>query len=94
MIIVDDFSTDNSYQIVLDFAKKNNRIKVFRNYVNSDAAVSRKVATGKTLVEIDPRYFRLAEVELLIGEHLHLKRHRNLIDIQIVFLILLIIKII
>jgi GDPmannose 4,6-dehydratase len=25
-------------------------------------------ATGKTLVEIDPRYFRPAEVELLIGD--------------------------
>ena len=31
LIVVDDFSTDKSWQILNDFAKKDARIKVFKN---------------------------------------------------------------
>ena len=31
LLIVDDFSTDNSYQLVESFAKQDNRIKLFKN---------------------------------------------------------------
>lgn len=44
MLIVDDCSTDGSYEIALEFAKKDNRIKVFRNEINSGAALSRNFA--------------------------------------------------
>ena len=44
MIIVDDCSTDNSYQIALEYAKKDKRIHVYKNEINSGAAKSRNVA--------------------------------------------------
>lgn len=44
MIIVDDCSTDKSYEIALEYAKKDERIKVIRNESNSGAAISRNNA--------------------------------------------------
>lgn len=44
MLIVDDCSTDDSYQIALEYAQKDPRIKVFQNEKNSGAAVSRNKA--------------------------------------------------
>jgi len=44
LIIVDDCSTDNSYQIALAYAEKDKRIKVIRNEKNSGAAISRNNA--------------------------------------------------
>ena len=44
MLIVDDCSTDNSYQIALEYAQKDSRIKVFQNEKNSGAAISRNKA--------------------------------------------------
>ncbi|MDY5684126.1 MAG: glycosyltransferase family 2 protein [Treponema sp.] len=48
MLIVDDCSTDKSYEIACEYAKKDSRIKVFRNKKNSGAAVSRNVAIEKS----------------------------------------------
>lgn len=44
MLIVDDCSTDNSYQIALEYSQKDGRIKVYQNEKNSGAAVSRNKA--------------------------------------------------
>ena len=44
MLIVDDCSTDGSYEITLDYMAKDSRIKVFRNEAKSGAAISRNVA--------------------------------------------------
>lgn len=44
MLIVDDCSTDGSYEIAQEYAEKDSRIKVFRNEKNSGAAVSRNRA--------------------------------------------------
>lgn len=44
MLIVDDCSTDNSYEIACKYAEKDSRIKVFRNEKNSGAAISRNKA--------------------------------------------------
>lgn len=44
MLIVDDCSTDNSYQIALEYSQKDSRIKVYQNEKNSGAAVSRNKA--------------------------------------------------
>ncbi|MBO5691583.1 MAG: glycosyltransferase family 2 protein [Spirochaetaceae bacterium] len=44
MLIVDDCSTDDSYQIALEYAQKDPRIKVFQNEKNSGAAISRNKA--------------------------------------------------
>lgn len=44
MLIVDDCSTDGSYEIAREYAEKDSRIKVFRNEKNSGAAVSRNRA--------------------------------------------------
>ncbi len=57
MIIVDDCSTDNSYQIALDYAAKDNRIKVIKNDKNSGAAISRNnaldIAKGDYIAFLD-----------------------------------------
>ena len=44
MLIVDDCSTDGSYETALEYSKKDTRIKVFRNEKNSGAAISRNKA--------------------------------------------------
>lgn len=44
LLIVDDCSTDKSYDIAIDFSKNDSRIKVFRNESNSGAAISRNKA--------------------------------------------------
>lgn len=44
MIIVDDCSTDDSYQIALEYAEKDSRIIVIKNEINSGAAISRNKA--------------------------------------------------
>lgn len=44
MLIVDDCSTDGSYEIAQEYAEKDSRIKVFRNEKNSGAAISRNRA--------------------------------------------------
>jgi glycosyltransferase involved in cell wall biosynthesis len=44
MIIVDDCSTDGSYEIVLEYAEKDDRIKIFRMEKNSGAALARNKA--------------------------------------------------
>jgi glycosyltransferase involved in cell wall biosynthesis len=44
MIIVDDCSVDGSYDIALEYAEKNNRIKVYRMEKNGGAALARNKA--------------------------------------------------
>lgn len=44
MIIVDDCSSDGSYEIALEYEKQDSRIKVLKNAKNSGAAVSRNLA--------------------------------------------------
>ena len=57
VLVVDDCSTDSSYAIVEELAKKDNRIKLFKNEVNSGAAVSRNVglknSTGRYIAYVD-----------------------------------------
>lgn len=57
MLIVDDCSTDDSYQTALSYAQKDSRIKVFKNEQNSGAAVSRnraiKESKGEYLAFLD-----------------------------------------
>lgn len=57
MLIVDDCSTDGSYEIALEYAAKDSRIKVIRNEKNSGAAVSRnkaiEVAQGEFVAFLD-----------------------------------------
>lgn len=57
MLIVDDCSTDGSYETALEYSKKDTRIKVFRNENNLGAAVSRNkaldVANGEYIAFLD-----------------------------------------
>ena len=57
MIIVDDCSTDDSYQIALDYSTKDSRIKVLINDKNSGAAFSRNsaldIAQGEYIAFLD-----------------------------------------
>lgn len=48
LLIVDDCSSDDSYQIALQYAKKDNRIKVFENNENLGAAISRNKAISES----------------------------------------------
>lgn len=57
MLIVDDCSTDNSVQIALSYAEKDQRIKVIRNENNGGAAISRnkaiELAQGEFIAFLD-----------------------------------------
>lgn len=57
MLIVDDCSTDKSYEIALDFSKKDSRIKVYKNSENQGACYSRNfainMAKGKYIAFLD-----------------------------------------
>jgi glycosyltransferase involved in cell wall biosynthesis len=44
MIIIDDCSTDNSYEIAMEYSTKDSRIKVYRMERNSGAALARNKA--------------------------------------------------
>lgn len=57
LLIVDDRSTDSSMQIAQEYASKDKRIKVFQNFENSGAAISRNYALreskGKWIAFLD-----------------------------------------
>lgn len=57
LIIVDDCSIDNSFEMLSDLSKKDNRIKVYKLEKNSGAAMARnygiQVANGKYLAFLD-----------------------------------------
>ena len=57
MIIIDDCSTDGSYEIAQEYAIKDNRIKVIRNEKNCGAAISRnkaiEIAQGEFVAFLD-----------------------------------------
>lgn len=48
MIIVDDCSTDRSYEIALEYSNKDGRIKVYRMEQSSGAAICRNKAIEKS----------------------------------------------
>ena len=56
-LITDDCSSDNSYKLICELANKDNRIKTFKNNINSGAAVSRncslKAVQGEFIAFID-----------------------------------------
>ena len=57
LILVDDCSTDKSVDIINKYSKKDKRVKLFKNKVNSKAAVSRnngiKESSGRYLCFLD-----------------------------------------
>ena len=57
LILVDDCSTDKSVDIINKYSKKDKRVKLFKNKVNSKAAVSRnngiKKSSGRYLCFLD-----------------------------------------
>ena len=57
MIIVDDYSTDNTVDIVKDIAKKDTRIRIIEQKNNQGAAVARNIAvqnsTGRYIAYLD-----------------------------------------
>jgi teichuronic acid biosynthesis glycosyltransferase TuaG len=52
MIIVDDCSTDNSFQLAREYAEKDKRIRVYRQEQNSGAALAR----NKAIMESHGKY--------------------------------------
>lgn len=57
LIVVDDYSMDKTYDILQNYIDKDNRIKYFKLYKNSGAAIARnkaiEVATGKYIAFLD-----------------------------------------
>ncbi|MGL4676066.1 MAG: glycosyltransferase family 2 protein [Brevinema sp.] len=57
IIIVNDYSPDNSEQIILEYQQKDSRIKYFKNDINQGLFVTRKngflQATGDYIINID-----------------------------------------
>lgn len=51
LIAVDDCSTDNSFDILCEYAKKDNRVKVYKNESNRGVSYTRNFAVGKSCGE-------------------------------------------
>lgn len=47
LILVDDCSKDNSYEILLEYAEKDERVRVFRNECNKGVSYTRNFAVSK-----------------------------------------------
>ena len=47
-IIIDDDSKDNSWKIIKQYAKKDNRIRAFKNQINLGVSLTSNIATSKT----------------------------------------------
>lgn len=64
-IVVDDCSTDNTFEIISEIAKKDNRVVLIRNCINSGAAQSRNAgisrAKGRYIAFIDSDDLWLSE---------------------------------
>jgi len=65
LILVDDCSTDGSYEIICEYAKKDLRIRAFRNNVNSKAFESRNIA----LKNANGRYIAFLDSDDLWAEN-------------------------
>lgn len=52
MLLVNDYSSDNSIEIVKEYQKKDSRIKLFHLEINSGAAIARNLAIEKAEGEI------------------------------------------
>ena len=65
IILVDDFSTDQSIKIAKSFLKKNKNIKIIRNKKNEGVSVCRnkgiKIAKGKYIIFVDSDDFLLRD---------------------------------
>jgi len=59
LILVDDYSTDNSFEIIQKYLKNDKRIKLFMNSVNSHAAVTR----NKGIDESKGRYIAFLDAD-------------------------------
>lgn len=57
MIIIDDHSSDNTYQVAINYAKSDKRIRVYQNTRNNGAAITRnravEIAEGKYIAFLD-----------------------------------------
>ncbi len=51
LIVIDDCSTDSTYQILTEICKKDNRIKLYRNAVNSGVSYTRNFGVSKACGE-------------------------------------------
>lgn len=75
LLIVDDFSTDDSYNFCLDMAEKDNRIHVFRTHSNQGAATARNIglshACGEYITFIDSDDF--VDIDLLYISYQNIK---------------------
>ena len=82
-IIVDDGSTDNSYQIAKEYAKRDKRIKLFRNKKNSGISITAKRAmshaTGSFIARMDAD--DIAIPERLAKQVYYLKNHPKTVAI-------------
>ncbi len=65
ILIVDDASTDNSYEIIKKFSKKSNKIRVIKNSINKGCSFSRNIlidnAQGEFIAFFDDDDFSLKE---------------------------------
>jgi glycosyltransferase involved in cell wall biosynthesis len=76
MIIVDDGSTDNSIKIIIEYAEKDARIKLFTNDINYGCGYTKNrcavFATGEICGFLDPDDALLPDaLDIMINEHLN-----------------------
>ncbi len=79
IVLVDDFSTDGSYENLVEFASQDSRIKLFRNSENLGVGYTKnkciEFAKGEVLGFVDPDdALEKNALELMIAAH---KEHKN-----------------
>ena len=83
VICIDDCSTDSSFQILKDFEELDDRIKVFKNEVNSSLGFTRnrglKIAKGKYVLFLDSDDW----LDFNTLEILHNAAEKNMLDVLI-----------
>lgn len=81
IICIDDCSTDNSLEIIREYAEKDNRIKIIESERNNGAAVARnkglEIAEGEYLGFVDPD----DEIDLNYYEELYKTAKENKVDV-------------
>ena len=72
LIIVDDYSTDKSWELISDFVKKDKRIKAFRNKKNLGRPKTRNYLLS--LISKDSKYFLWLDADDVLDKNLiHIK---------------------
>ena len=83
LILVDDCSKDDTYEIMCEYEEKDSRVKAFRNYINRGAGHSRNVgldsATGEYVTFVDSDDYLELDTYSAVNDAIHLNNSPDII---------------